>query len=886
MEGKALRALIPLIPFLLLSCSGEIADNVGPVPEDTATTQQGSRFSSANLYVDDETAAMLEMSLQEGSVITKSSSLNGFFEEMGVVSVERLFPDTGRFEERRREAGLHKWYRIVYNSSVPATKAGEAASQAGGIKVFEAERPLKLHDELPFDDPYLIEQWQYYNPGTKSSWKEGADLDVIPVWRNYTTGRPDIIVGVVDSGIDFSHEDLAGVVNKADSWNFSTNSNNIVPQKHGTHVAGTIGAINNNGIGVSGIAGGDAKAGIKGVTLLSCQIFTDEKRNGDAAKAIIWAADHGAVLVNNSWGYDYELDDGSYDKTGAKEDHEFFEQPNAGEFRHSLKDAIDYFNRYAGLDEDGNQEGPMAGGVVFFSAGNEAWEYGAPACYPGAIAVGSFGPAGTRAYYSNFGTRADDWVDIAAPGGDYHQTQILSTFPGNAYGTMQGTSMACPHATGVAALVIAAAGGPGFTRDMLLDRILNTRNPHLDLTNARIGIPIDAIGAVSYGAAPEVPADVTTLKASAESNTVTATWDVTESENGVTAYAYRLFYGTDRAAVAAATPTSPGESVSSVVVETGLAETGDAISAEVTVDFEKTYYLKAVGYDYGLHYSGNSNIAVVTTPANRAPVISPSSDVSSLVLKASQTLNMNFTVEDPDGHAFTVSYEAGSEAETFNGTSGSGYALTITAPKVDAGTYTGRITATDAYGKASTLDIRYTILNNTPPETTGSIQNIMFTQLNETKSIPLSDFFKDADGDELSYAFQNSSQASVHITSGTDDTAFLTSMGYGLADITITASDAKNATATQSFKVLVRDGSRPVDLFPNPVKTTLTVLPGDSGELEYRLSNKAGAVVRSGKTGISPFEPLSLDMNDLPAGTYYLYLKGAGLDDTYTIVKI
>ena len=111
-------------------------------------------------------------------------------------------------------------------------------------------------------------------------------------------------------------------------------------------------------------------------------------------------------------------------------------------------------------------------------------------------------------------------------------------------------------------------------------------------------------------------------------------------------------------------------------------------------------------------------------------------------------------------------------------------------------------------------------------------------------------------------------------------------MGYGLATITITAADAKNATASQSFKVLVRDGSRPVDLFPNPVKTTLTVLPGDSGEVTYRLSNKAGAVVRSGKAALSPFDPLSLDMADLAAGTYYLYLKGAGLDDTYTIVKI
>ena len=885
MIQKTLCAAIPIALLLLHSCSRDIGLPVAPAEDRTAAEQQDSRLSSANLYVDDETAAMLEASLQEGSIVTKSGSLNGFFDELGVATVERLFPDTGRFEERRRAFGLHRWYRITYDPSVPATKAGEAAIQAEGIKIFEAERPIKIHEELPFDDPYLGDQWQYYNTGSKSSWKEGADINVLPVWKDYSTGSQDVIVGVVDSGIDFNHEDLAGVVNKADSWNFSNNTNKIMPQSHGTHVAGTIGAINNNGIGVSGIAGGDARAGVKGVTLLSCQIFTEGKISGDGASAIVWAADHGAVLVNNSWGLDFDNGDGTYDKIAAKESHEFYEQPNEGEFKHSLKDAIDYFNKYAGLDEDGNQTGPMAGGVVFFSAGNESWEYGPPACYPGAVAVGAFGPGGTKAYYSNFGTREDDWVDLAAPGGDYHQAQILSTIPDNGYGSMQGTSMACPHVTGVAALIISAVGGPGFTRDMLLKRLMGAPNPNLNITYSRIGIPIDAMGAVAYGADPEIPAKVTTLKASAKSNTITATWNVTESENKVTAYAYRLFCGTDREAVAAATATSPGEGVSSIVVETGMVETGDALSADVTVDFEKTYYLKVIGYDYGLNYSGNSNIASARTQANQAPVIKASTDVSDLVLKASQTLRLTFNVEDPDGHPFTVTYEAGSEAEDFNSIS-DGYVLTINAPAIDAGTYKGTITATDSYGMASTFDVRYRVLDNTPPASTGTIENILITRLDETKTISLSEYFMDEDGDQLSFTFQNDAPSIVHVAGGTDNTAYLTPLGYGLASITVTASDAKKATASQSFKVLVREGSRPVDLFPNPVRTTLTVLPGGSGEVSYRLSNKAGAVVRSGKADISPFEPMSIDMHDLAAGTYYLYLKGAGLDDTYTIVKI
>ena len=878
---KTSWALIPIASLLLFSCTRDIGQPVDP-PQETTDAQKQENLSSANLYVDEETAVLLDASL---GPVTKSGLLGGFFDELGVVTVERLFPDTGEFDERHRAAGLHRWYRIKYDPSVPVTKAGDAATHSAGIRVFEIDRPIKLYDELPFDDPLLPEQWQYYNDGSGAAWKEGVDLNVLPVWKNYSTGSENVVVGVIDTGVDYAHEDLAGVVNRTDSWNFCEYSARIVPQDHGTHVAGIIGAINNNGIGVSGLAGGDAKAGIKGVTIISCQIFQDEKVGGDAARALVWAADHGAVIANNSWGYDYQKDDGTYDSVSAKNDHEFFEQPNEGEFKHSMKDAIDYFNKYAGIDENGNQTGPMAGGAVFFSAGNESWEYGAPACYPEAIAVGSYGPQGTKAYYSNFGTGSDDWVDIAAPGGDYRQAQVISTVTGNSYAAKQGTSMACPMVSGVAALIVSALGGPGFTRGMLVEKMLGAENPKLNITTARIGIPLDALGAVTYGADPEIPADVTTLKASVQSNTITATWEVTESANKVTAFAYRLFYGTDRDAVVAATATNPGEGVSSIVVETGMAETGETLTASVNADFEKTYFLKVTGYDYGLNYSGNSNIVSVETPANNAPVIKCSTDVSSLVLRASQTLTLDFSVEDPDGHEFTVTYEAGSKAEEFNATP-VGYILKISAPETNPGTYEGMLTATDSYGKASTMDIRYRVLENTAPESTGTVPNILIPVLNETRTISLSDYFKDSDGDELTYAFQNSSQSVVHITGGTDDTAYLTSLGYGLATITVTASDARNATATQSFKVLVRDGSRPVDLFPNPVKTTLTVLPGESGEVTYRLSNKAGAVVRSGKADLSPFNPLSLDMGDLAAGTYYLYLKGAGLDDTYTIVKI
>ena len=127
----------------------------------------------------------------------------------------------------------------------------------------------------PFNDPKFSSQWQYRNEGTNTSWVAGADMQVIPVWKYYTTGSSAVGVSIVDGGIQLNHEDLVGNTDATNSYNFATNSTYITPNDHGTHVAGTIAAVNNNGIGVVGLAGGDAEAGIPGVRLISCQCPPD-----------------------------------------------------------------------------------------------------------------------------------------------------------------------------------------------------------------------------------------------------------------------------------------------------------------------------------------------------------------------------------------------------------------------------------------------------------------------------------------------------------------------------------------------------------------------------------------------------------------------------------
>lgn len=811
--------------------------------------------------------------LVSGSSDEKARALEQTLDDLGIYKMERMFPDAGEWEPRHRKAGLHRWYRLFFDpDSRPATKASDEIISIPGV--IYAEPVRRIRSCSYFNDPYAMRQWALYNDGSWGvGYEKGCDINVVPVWDNFTAGSPNVIVAVIDAGVQLDHPDLEancipGGENGSKCFIKGRVGYNIPPDEHGTHVAGIIAAVNNNEIGISGIAGG--RDG-KGVRIMSCAIMMDDPNDpdkviqGDENQALVWAADHGAIICNNSWGYVYETEEDAK-KSNAE----------------SSRPGIDYFIKYAGCDMEGNQrpDSPMKGGVVIFSAGNEGWTIGWPAAYEPVIAVAALGAEFNKTPYSSYG----EYVDICAPGGETSkQTGILSTVINGEYKSFQGTSMAAPHVTGVAALIASYFGGPGFTNDMLKERLLSGANTTKVRQYLQIGPMLDALGSFTYGGtvAPVCP---TGIYATSDANTITLSWKVTPDPDAVKTYGYMVLAAKDAGALKDIKPDNIPEDVKTVSVEVGTIPVGETITATLSdLEFEVSYNVAVIAFDYVGNYSELSDIQTISTGKNNAPVVT--TDYSgNYRIKPYETITATYVVSDPDGHDFTVEIDPGSDAFRYKKSSGE-YQVEIAGNGAPHGSYTAHIVATDSYGASTDYVIEYVILENHAPVVVSEMPNLLLNSTGTSMNIDMAQYVWDEDGEQLSYRISLTDQ-SIAIISPSGNSLTLTSLAYGLTTVTVTATDACNESCTLSFKLLVQDGSKHLYLYPNPVSKDLFIRPAADGTFDITISNKAGAVVFSKSSEISPFEPFVVDMTGNASGLYFVHVKGNGVDDIYTIAKI
>ncbi len=510
-----------LLLFLLANCSKDqlntdMEPNMEPEMETVFTQLEGNEPGWVRIKFKDLDDPN-NLTTRQGEVDARTAKLDEVARLLGATKNMRVFNEGGKFKKRREKYQLHLWYDFYVGEKQLTTRSMTTLSDLSFVDIVELipveKQSISAQEQLSnsmanlsanlsasfstnesqsygcsaplankgtnFNDPLLTRQWHYYNDGSTPSSIAGADANIFPAWK-VTTGNPAVIVAVVDGGIDFNHPDLAQnmwINTKEIAGNGLDDDNNgyiddihgfrwgregvaepsgtIFPMDHGSHCAGTIAAVNNNGVGLAGIAGGDGTAK-SGIRLMSCQTYIPDpdhpddphgnsKSTSQTPDAFAFAADNGAVIASCSFSYSGTTLSAAY------------------------KAAIDYFVDNAGTDENGRQTGPMKGGLMVAAAGNDGEllaKY--PASYEKVISVAYSMSNYQKSRSSNYGPS----IDVTAPGGATSSSYapnreggVYSTIPlqsinfnaQQGYSYKSGTSMAAPHVSGIAALVLSAA---------------------------------------------------------------------------------------------------------------------------------------------------------------------------------------------------------------------------------------------------------------------------------------------------------------------------------------------------------------------------------------------------------------------------------------------
>ncbi len=861
--------------FLSLFAVAGILASCAKDPAVSGTAPGGGNERNEEEYVGDVVKGKIRIRLADNATALRTGAftrgeadsgdpeLDKLAAQLGATKIERVFGTDPRFTERHKKYGLHLWYDVTFDEDVPVSRAQSGFESLPGVayvrpiyRIYPADGydtlyPAAVTDksgwegstaEMPFDDPGLPMQWHYYNDGTLFNTEgtvvavEGADVNLFKAWEMYGAGDPSVVVAVMDMGIQYDHPDLVanmwvnegelngepnkdndgnGIKNDIYGYNGLTRDGNIEPGSHGTHVAGTVAATNNNGIGVSGVAGGTGVG--DGARLMSCQIFApNDASESDYPDVYRYAADNGAVISQNSWGY-------SQMYSAIPED---------------MAVAMDYFIDNAGIGPDGEQTGPMKGGIIIFSASND---YSSRPSFPGAddrvVCVTSMMPNYMKAGYSNFG----DAADIFAPGGAGStdtefsmEGQVYSTDITDAYGYKAGTSMACPHVSGIAALIVSryGVGQPGFTPDKLREILLRSyrsvgqyqKTPAI-ADGLGVGL-VDAtmIELENPGTAPEAPQAVSAEGTDERKLTLRIT--ASADGNGMSVAQYRVSYAPEG--------TADGADGWQSVELYNRADIGEVSEYTVgNLEHETTYVFRVKSVDrFGNESAGytegrgttveHTNLSPeITKPLGR--VVLPSGNS----FTATVDLNENFSDPDLPNDELTFTAES-NDASVATAQVLEGGILEVTGLK--KGDTFISVTVKDREGLSISKNMGVSVTADPAGSGEGTTVTLPDSANAFSGNIALDELFGVTGG--LTYTAVSSAPDVVSVAVN-GNVLTVTGLKMGNASVTVTGTDTAGASDTRTVEVTVTanpgGGTAPqtpagsISLYPNPADDVLNI---------------------------------------------------------------
>lgn len=378
---------------ILASATGQnsFEDTVEQYPSPLEGSRAGGAFSALS------PAQAVSHEHVDGEILVR------FKPEVAPADIEnRIASDLG-LAQRRRFSLVPLHVMTIEDGSTVEEKLEELADNPD---ILYAEPNYKVFKHATPNDPLFGDQWALANTGQDGG-TAGADIDASNAWNGLNFGSRRVRVAVIDSGVDYNHPDLWANMWPGLGYDFvDDDSDPMDGETHGTHVAGTIGAVGNNGVGIAGV---NWRAEIMALRFIG----PAGGANDDAIASIEFAVDHGARISNNSWGGPF-YSQAVFDAIAA-----------AGRRGHLFIAAAGN----DGADVDQETFGPSEFNL------------------PNMITVAATDRNDELADFSNFGEHV---IHLAAPGVD-----ILSTLAGGGYGELSGTSMASPHVAGVAALIMA-----------------------------------------------------------------------------------------------------------------------------------------------------------------------------------------------------------------------------------------------------------------------------------------------------------------------------------------------------------------------------------------------------------------------------------------------